>query len=331
MSKRIWITWESQRRNHTLSKAVNAKLLQYDSRFTGAPRYLAALLKTLFSVIKERPRLLFVQNPSLVLALFSVHYGRAFTVPVIVDAHNAGLFPSLFLPGRKASATFANKVALHILRNATLTLVTNDNLRTYVERHGGRSFVLPDPIPDIICNAEKVRLRGKYNILFPCSYDVDEPYMEVIEAARNLDESIYVYMTGDSGSKKEQLINILPENIVLTGYLAEDEYINLLYSVDAVMVLTTVEDCLVCGAYEAVAAEKPMIISNSKALREYFHKGAIYVDNPGEDLPRKIDDAIANGARLVREVKELKSECNEYWDRQKGKFEEVLRDIENRS
>jgi hypothetical protein len=46
-------------------------------------------------------------------------------------------------------------------------------------------------------------------------------------------------------------------------------------SVDATIVLSERENCLLCGAYETVASEKPMILSNKEALRNYFDKGAI--------------------------------------------------------
>ena len=59
----------------------------------------------------------------------------------------------------------------------------------------------------------------------------------------------------------------------------KDEYVSMLYSVDATIDLTNRENCLVCGAYESVAAGKPMILSKTQALMEYFNKGAVYVEH----------------------------------------------------
>src|SRR5262245_25632217 len=93
-SQRIWITWETQRRNRTLSEKVDAELYEIDIHAHRLLRYPLSLIKTLAILLRRRPRLLFVQNPSLVLALFAVIYGRVFCKLVVVDAHNAGLFPA---------------------------------------------------------------------------------------------------------------------------------------------------------------------------------------------------------------------------------------------
>ena len=52
----------------------------------------------------------------------------------------------------------------------------------------------------------------------------------------------------------------------------------MLFSVDAVMVLSTAIHTMLCGCYEALGAEKPLITSNQIVLREYF-SGAVFVEN----------------------------------------------------
>lgn len=319
MCRRIWITWESQRRNRTLSQALDAELFEFDLKLNRVIRYLVALFKTGITFIKERPSLIFAQNPSLLLALFSVNYGKTFGIPVIIDSHNAGLFPS---DGRNR---WLNKIALYIVKKASLTLVTNNGLKNYVDRIGGTAFVLPDPLPrfDASIQDRPMVLQGRRNILFICSYASDEPYLEVLKAAKELKEGIVIYMTGNSKGE----LGSVPENVILTGFLPEDEYIRLLHAVDVVIDLTTREDCLVCGAYEAVAAEKPQILSDTKALREYFYKGALYVDNTSDGLVEKINDSISQLERLGKETKELKKERLEWWLNRKLLLEKVFNDM----
>ena len=46
---------------------------------------------------------------------------------------------------------------------------------------------------------------------------------------------------------------------------------------DAVVVLTTREDTLLSGAWEALALGRPLIVSDTKALRQTFGDGVTYV------------------------------------------------------
>lgn len=84
--------------------------------------------------------------------------------------------------------------------------------------------------------------------------------------------------------------------MILTGFIPEKEYVELLISVDATMVLTCREDCSVCEAYETVAVEKPMILSNTNALGNYFRRGVIYAEQTAESTQKAILEVIAKKA-----------------------------------
>lgn len=319
--KKIWVTWESQRRNISLSNELGIKLFQFDVRLNPVFRYAVSLYKTIVVFIKEKPSVIFVQNPSLILAFLAVHYGKILNIPIVVDAHNAGLSP---FDGQKK---WANIIALDIIKNATVTIVTNENLKGYVERLGGRALVFPDPIPEFSHSTVGKKLNGKINILFICTYASDEPYLEVIKAARELGKEVFIYITGKSKGKEKEFNHLLSENVILTGFISEHDYVQMLHSVDIIIDLTTREDCLVCGAYEAIAAEKPMILSDTKALRGYFYKGALYVDNTSKDLVIKINEAISSLVRLKKEVTALKTEKINDGLLKKNQLDEYLKRI----
>jgi len=63
--------------------------------------------------------------------------------------------------------------------------------------------------------------------------------------------------------------------------------------------LTTREDCLVCGAYEALAVGRPLVVSDARALRELLKDGAMYADNEPASIARTINEAAANEALLA--------------------------------
>lgn len=320
MSKRIWVTWERQRRNRTLSESLDAKL--FEVVVDGGPlrRYLGCLATTLRIFLREKPSLIFVQNPSLILAAFAVAYGKLRRLPVVVDAHYAGIRP---LDGKKA---WANRLAGLIMRFADLTIVTNQGDHRYVGERGGRPFVVPDPMPHLK-RAGTVRLRGRNNVLFVCTWANDEPYDHVISAARLLPDDTHVYITGNPKGKQRRF-EPMPANVVLTGYVTEEEYVAMLASCDVVVDLTTRDDCLVCGAYEAVAMGKAMVLSGTAALRDYFAGGGLYTDNSVADLAAKITEAIEKKAALMVAARELHEKRREEWLLTKQRLESLLADLD---
>jgi glycosyltransferase involved in cell wall biosynthesis len=265
--------------------------------------------------LKKNPRIIFAQNPSIILALFAVQYGLLFRVPVIIDAHNAAIYPF------NGTIHWANMVAAYLLRRATFTIVTNRFLADYVIRKGGRTLVIPDPVPEFSYPIKSRKLHGSFNVLFVCSWAADEPYYEVMKAAEIISKDIYIYITGKSKGKENRYGVTLPKNIVLTGFLNENDYIELMNSCDVVVDLTMREDCLLCGAFEALSLEKPMIISNSRALRTYFHKGALYTKNTAIDIALQINTAITHIITLREEIGELKRE-------KINNYETIISDVE---
>lgn len=315
---RIWITWERQRRNRTLSAALDARLFEIDVRASRVKRYLLCIYRTLRVLVDEKPSLVFVQNPSIVLSLLAMTWCRLIRIPLVMDAHNAGVYP---FEGKRP---WANSIAKFLFRMVNLTLVTNDSLATYVHGSGGRAFVLPDPLPIFGAPMPRTTRPSRPCVLFICTWAADEPFLEVIEAARHLDNSITLYITGNSGGRENSGRMPLPENVVLTGYLSDTDYEVLLRSCNLVIDLTTRQDCLVCGAYEALAAEKPLIVSDTRALRIYFDRGTQYTNNQALDLADKIKLALSREMDMASEMKAMKAIKIQEWSFQHNNLERQL-------
>jgi hypothetical protein len=149
--------------------------------------------------------------------------------------------------------------------------------------------------------------------------------VEVIRAAQDLDPETAIYITGRPKQDAEELRYLAGKNVVLTGFLPETDFISLLHAVDVVIDLTTRENCLLQGAYEAVAAEKPMVLSGTAALRVHFNKGACFTNNTADDVARQINDALSRRATLVEEVKILKREQLAEGMRQKAELSDLMR------
>ena len=319
--KKIWVSWERHRRTVELVGALNdvsLKILESDA--DRIIRYPYLLLRTLILLLQEQPGLVIIQNPSVVLSLFMVTLGKAMTKGVVVDAHNEGLKPFHY------KYSWLLPLYRFIQRKADLTIVTNSNLADVVSRNGGRPFVLEDRIPRFN-HPTKTNLNGEAVVTFVCTFEKDEPFMEVIHSAQLLSPSVSLYITGSLERIPHAVIESAPSNVKFTGYLSDNDYENLLYSSDVIMDLTLMEDCLVCGAYEAVALGKPMILSNTNAIKDYFNKGAVYTDNNPHAIAAAIQQAIDYQERLQDEAAELGVELTSQWDVKFLAFKQALDQI----
>ncbi|WP_054031615.1 glycosyltransferase [Desulfatitalea tepidiphila] len=300
----LWITWEFQRRNYGISSSLGWQLYEFDFKVPFFYRYFKSSFKTISAIFNASPDIVAAQNPSIVLAILIILVSKIFHFKVIIDAHNSGIYP---LEGKN---TTVMAIARWIQRNSDLTIVTNNQLKRAVEKNGGKGFVLPDKIP-VVKGVNKYNLPGKVSIAYICTFSDDEPYMDVIKASKLLPPDITIHITG----RYNNIIDAIsvPDNVTLLGFIPEQDYWALLNSADLVMDLTLRENCLVCGAYEAMALSKPLILSNTKALREYFSSGCIYVDASAESIASGVKQASANIENLQYGISTLKSNLEKDW------------------
>lgn len=315
MNKNIWIAWERHRRTVELSNYLNLELYILDSKLNRLIKYPIFLVKTIKILASVCPRVLFVQNPSIVLAFVAIVLKPILKYTLIIDAHNVGLLPE---------NKFLKKIPkLYILTqaNTDITIVTNKELSKTVKKNGGNPFILKDRIPQINCS-HKLDLKGKSSVLFICTFGKDEPYNEVFEAANYLCKDISIYVTGNY-HKKIDSFKKFPENIVFTGYLPEHDYFCMLHSVNIILDLTYRDHCLVCGAYESVAVGAPIVLSDTDALKSYFYKGTVFTKNDSKSIAVAIQNALRNEHGLRSEIAELRSELIDDW----GKRVKILMEM----
>jgi glycosyltransferase involved in cell wall biosynthesis len=306
ISNAIWLSWEHHRRNYSMSAELGVELYEVD--FFHLPvifRYLVSICKTVVILLRIRPKLIFVQNPSALLSLLIVFFCKN----VVVDAHNVGVISS---HGNNIVCYLLQRINHYVMRKANVTLVTNDNLAQYVRDKGGRPFVMPDPIPRVMLG-EHPRSNINKSVVYICTYALDEPYLEVIKSAQYLHSDIQIFITGNK--KGVRLPEVMPPNVLLTGFIPDNEFLTLLAKSDIIIDLTTREDCLVCGAYEAIAFNKPLILSNTVAQKEFFKNAAIYTENSAKDIAVNIELAIENHAVLQTAIRDFKSEQQEHMTR----------------
>jgi hypothetical protein len=231
-----------------------------------------------------------------------LHLTRA---SLIGDFHNAGVHPPV-----------ARFLVPWIVRNSDLIIVSNRNLEPEIAALGGRCLSLPDPIPHF----ESPRLEGSpvaavntepFEVFFICSWASDEPIVEVLRAAEIIAArrpDMVMSITGRPKLAKVGWTDPVPGNVRLTGFLAEPEFERRLLAAAVVLDLTTRADCMVCGAYEAVSAEVPMVLSDNQPTRDYFRKGALFTDNTAASIADELIRARERHVQLRTDVVNLKTE-----------------------
>jgi glycosyltransferase involved in cell wall biosynthesis len=275
------VTWFEHRRTRELCAGLALELALVDTRLRGVRRYLLLSLRTLVLLARQRPRVLLVQNPSLVLAVLAVMLRPIFGYRLIADAHNEAVAPY------ENRQRFIKELSRWVVRRADLTIVTNRQLAQLVTLQGGTPYVLPDRIPTPPAGGPAPAPAEGFRVVLIATFARDEPVAAVFEAVRGADLQLQV--TGNQKKLAPSVTQGAPPNVRFTGFLSDADYWQLLRSADVIIDLTLKADCLVCGAYEALAVGKPMLLSNNAACMELFGGSALYTDNTAQDIRRCLE------------------------------------------
>jgi hypothetical protein len=310
-----FITWEHHRRTRGLSERLGFPLREIVVRGSRPRRYFAQIFATLRFLVVDRPKVVVAQNPSLVLALVVLIWRLVSncSARVLIDAHNEAVEPFSY------NSWPILWLSRWVIRNADYTIVTNRFLAEKVVRLGGRPLVLPDPLPRTPAGDLVPYRQGTVmTVLVVATYARDEPIAQILDAARRLSGVAEFRFTGNYRKLPRELVAGAPNNVTFLGYLAEDDYWESMRRAHAVLDLTLLEDCLVCGAYESVAIGRPQILSNTRALVEHFHKGAVYSAPDADSIASALADVQSHYERLESEVAEFRVELEREWEHLAG-------------
>ena len=260
-------------------------------------RYLYCSYKTIATVLREKPDVVFAQNPSVVLNYLLLLTRVLFPFMLVTDAHFGGIIAY--------NGNYFFQKALDLCnRLADLVIVTNKGHSAHVKSIAGNAFICEDPLPDL----EKYdydREPSDKTVFFICSFDIDEPYNSVFEAAKILSKDNYKFYVSGNYTKVGIDSADYPD-VNFLGFVPEYQFYEQLFLSDIVLDLTEHENCLVCGAYEAMAAEKPLVTSDKICLREYFDQGTIFTKHDSESIVEAVRLAYQGRSRLKEEIRAWK-------------------------
>lgn len=83
-----------------------------------------------------------------------------------------------------------------------------------------------------------------------------------------------------------------------------------------------------CGAYEALALGRPLVVSDSAALRELLREGALFARNEAEAVATAVAEATADEAKWAARCAARREAYQQEW---RAAAEKLLSQIGGRS
>jgi len=321
-TKILYISWAEScsRSDHTARELGGKSRMVYLSWMGSHPltvgfKYLGQTFMTLWHLVCEKPDAIFVMSPPLFAAFPALLWKWLFGVPFVLDCHTGAFSNPRWRRFQRLQ---------HFLgRQAATNLVTNEIHKKLVEENGGKATIVRD-VPVVYQLADLYPLSTRFNVAAICSFNYDEPIIEMFKAAGRLSD-VQFYFTGNPKHLRPEIAEQRPDNVVLTGFLSDQHYGSLVARADIVLTLTTQDHTMLRGAWEAVYQATPVIVSDWQILRESFSEGAIHVDNSSESIVEAVRFAEKNLATLRSQVERARSQRIERW---RGVKESILKHLQ---
>jgi glycosyltransferase involved in cell wall biosynthesis len=270
-----------------------------------------------------RPETIFLQN-SFMLLLTCAAYRALPGFPrarIIVDCHNKSLKRRLEGPG----AGIFWLLKKWSFGHADAVIVSNEMLVPRARELCPTIFCLRDALPQLPSSSNDAQSRREAPdslpdrfVLFICSLEPDEPTELIVQTADRVTKrlGLATLITGTGSKLARHPIAASNEMIHTPGFLPWDDYVRVLSTAVAVVVLTDDADCLMCGAYEGMSALRPLVLSNTDLLQRYFGDYAVL----SEHDPESLCDAIDRSRSLPQQALEgarrrFEAEFEAEWER----------------
>jgi hypothetical protein len=325
-AKSLFIVWKAyQRRVDAFVDSLNISpvYLHFEweekSRLHKIISYLFKISKTLQLLRSTRPAFFYIQAPPTFL-LYTVHlYCKLTGAQFAVDAHNSMIGDSLW-----SRMPFVQQ----ILRKCAVVIVHNEDMAELARAQRLPCTVLMDRPPQVelaqyAYPRQIMGERTRAKVVIPCSFDIDEPLEEMQKATLLLPE-IDFYITWYSEKLPAEFLKGFGSNTVFTGFLEQDDFDSLLAHADAVLVLTTRDGTQPSGATEALAFQRPLVVSDFRIIRDMFPMGSVYINNDAAGIANGISRALAAKDTLMADMARFKKEKLRLWDLQFSALSKLL-------
>lgn len=320
----IWIDWVYDGRSQNLAKRFG--VIYYSlGYFSDKPkvayvflRYLLASFKTISLIITKNPKVV-IMTGSPPFPHFIVYYlSKIKKIKFIIDTHSGYFDDKKFhiLP----------ELRKKIMAEAFFHIVTNDMHKKIIESNNGRGHILGVLIEDEN-DIKGYNFVKDNNFVWISGYHYDEPLEIVFDVAKRMPD-VNIYITGNIKKAPKIFVekSSLFNNIILTGFLSEKIYISYIKGSTGVIALTTRDNTMQRGAYEALSYNTPIITSNWNLLKESFFKGTVHINNTAVELEEAIRSICNNRDKFRAEIEDLKNTHKKYFDNKISEINTLLHD-----
>ncbi|NTV79740.1 MAG: glycosyltransferase family 4 protein [Clostridiales bacterium] len=325
--KGVIIAWvEYQRRVEVLAPFLELETFYFSyawetrSKLHKMLSYFLKSFRTLICLFQNRPALVLVQFPPApalyCVALYSWLMGARYVSDCHMGITNENWFNWMYVKKLLARGQV-------IVHNVHLVDQVIHEIKV-------NPFVLRDGVAKKqainLENATLLETHGlipqKY-VLFPCSFSLDEPLQETLEAARLLSDIRFV-LTWYSEKLPKQMRDTLPANVLLTGFLEVDDFNCLFANAGIALVLTKHEAVQLSAMQEAMAFEVPAVVSDLKTTRFLYKEYPVYVKNDSKSIAEGILHTFQDRANLEERMRRLRIESEKEFSDQIANLKSLL-------
>jgi len=314
-SDTIFIAWNQiSRRSEEFSKQILAEYINLGrvegSLITRSIRLISNFIKSYFLFLEKKPNIIITFHAHPFITLVAIIYKQFFNCKVIADLHSAAYLDYYQFPLKFINRWIWERTDILLIHNKMAFTLFNQKIPGFSKK----LFILEDPIPER-SNIPKnnVNNSDSLNGVLINRFSKDEPIDIFLRKIKDL-EGVNIFITGDFTKTEISQEKLKGPNYELTGFLSDDDYWELLSNANFIIALTTREYTLLSAGYEAIALEKPLIISGTNTLKNYFNDNVIYFDIFNDDIQILVNKVRADIDSLNKKMKKLKISKTEDWN-----------------
>ena len=332
---RVFLIWPREYAlSQNLAEALGLKIVLIQAKNERLPfwiRYVSQSFRTLAWLIKNKPTFVFIQNPPLMAGL-TVYFFSLFHPKTKFGFDNHSVF---FREKKWQSFHFLYKpIAKRALINTAHNRYDLDILKKWEVKCQEMQFINPvynpeemsAPLNDPRGSEWETRLaKAPISVFYTNRFaKSDDDYLTVIETARKRPEWLF-FITGETKKVSKAIIKNASPNIIFTGYLEHSDFLKLMNRCDVALALTLREKTVLWSVRETMALKKAFVISDTKALREYFGTVGIFAKREdANDLLEKIQSACQNKEGQQEKIKEFLKKDNHRVEKELAKLKKKI-------
>lgn len=260
-------------------------------KFSKLIGYVKQSLATIQLVRTSKPDVVWVQLPPtfIVHLLLSWRLLSTRKFKIVLDCHNAALrAPWLSIPFYAPACRVSDLVVVHnseVLRDFPIPLGA-----------GKQPLVLEDPPSNFLSGPTSSSPEAF--VLVPCSFHDDEPIEMILATARRTPDIHYKITGRLAKARAKGYLKHVPDNVLFTDFVSEEEFNTLLHSCSVVAGLTTYEGIQLSVASEAIGAGKALVLSSTRVLKSMFADCALFFANTEDDFASAVVLAMKNRVQM---------------------------------